>query len=89
MKHHDYNETLGLSLVTDDDGSGWRYEATKPPGAAPLQDTPLYLLRQGHYVANAIVQGLVIAGHRIKMVPAEWRRLGPAARFQRAIGAMT
>ena len=89
MKFHDYNEALGLSLVTDDNGSGWRYEAIKPRGAAPLEGTPLHLLRQGHYVANAIAQGLVIIGHRIKMVPSDWKRLGPEVAFKRAIGAMT
>jgi len=89
MKFHDWNSARTLSLVTDDDGSHWRYEAIKPHGAAPLEATPLHILRQGHYVANAIAQGLVIVGSRIPMVPAEWQRLGPSAEFHYKLGAMT
>lgn len=89
MKFHDYSEAQGLSLVTDNDGSGWRYERQKPHGCAPLEATPYHLLRQGHYVANAIAQGLVIVGHRIKLEPAEWKRLGDEVKFRRSIKAMT
>jgi len=74
MKFHDWNETLGLSLVTDEDGSNWRYERQRPTGCAPLEATPSWLLRQGHYVANAIAQGLVIVGRRIELVPQDWKR---------------
>lgn len=74
MKFHDYNEKLGLSLVTDDGSNGWRYEPIKPPAGAPLEATPQVYLRQGHYCANVIAQGLVIAGRRIDIVPADWKR---------------
>lgn len=74
MKFHDYNAERGLALVTDDDGSNWRYESLKPRGAAPLEVTPQWLLRQGHYVANAILCGLFIIGSRIPMDPNEWTR---------------
>lgn len=72
MKFHDYNAERGLALVTDDDGSGWRYESLKPRGDELLEGTPQHILRQGHYVANAIPRGLVIIGFRIPMDPNEW-----------------
>lgn len=72
MKAHDYNATLGLALVTDDDGSRWRYAGAA--GSPPLEDTPMHILRQGHYVANAIPRGLVIVGERIPLRPAQWTR---------------
>jgi hypothetical protein len=87
MKFHDYNATLDLSLVTDDDGSGWRY--VPGTGARTLDVVPLHVLRQGHYVANAIAQGLVIVGSRIKMVPGDWAVLGPESEFHRKLGGMT
>lgn len=89
MKYHDWNETLGLSLVTDEDGTNWRYERLQPRGTAPLEATPYHLLRQGHCVANAVAQGLFIIGHRIRLVPAEWKRLGSEVQFRRSVGAMT
>jgi hypothetical protein len=89
MKYYDYNEKLGLSLVSDDDGSNTRYERIKPRGTAPLEPSQGSILRQRHYVANAVAQGLVIVGSRIKMVPADWVRLGSDEAFKRAMGAMT
>jgi hypothetical protein len=74
MKFHDYNSKLGLALCTDDDGSNWRYvEAQKPEG---LEDTSTWLLRQGHFLANDIPQGLVVFT-RMEIEQDDWvRRAG-------------
>lgn len=86
MKFYDYNESRHLSLVSDDGGGDSRYEQIKLTGAAPFEACPLVYLRQRHYVANAIAQGVVIVsaqdvvivGKRIDVVPSEWKRSSSA-----------
>lgn len=71
MKFHDYNSKLNLALCTDDYGTSWRYVPTgKPEG---LEDTATWLLRQGHFVANAIPQGLVMF-YRMDIKQEDWVR---------------
>ena len=78
-----------LRAASDRKAAPW--SRAMPSGActAPLEATPYHLLRQGHCVANAVAQGLFIIGHRIRLVPAEWKRLGSEVQFRRSVGAMT
>ena len=78
MRTLDINKRHGLMLVANDDLSEIRYQPLQE-GAVAEADLAFVYLKQAHYCARVVAQGLVIA--YVHPLQSGWQRFDEAARW--------